>query len=66
MSEAHPRKGNAGVAGNEELNSFYGTDMAAVFSRGRRQLCNKCHLKDQWSLYVMRRIAGARVDNEIA
>jgi len=46
IADAHPRRGDAGVTGNDVLNSYYGRDMTIEFGQAQRQLCNKCHLKD--------------------
>jgi len=46
VADAHPRAGDAGVAGNDVQNSFYGREMTVRFGRRQGQFCNKCHLKD--------------------
>ncbi len=46
LAKSHPQAGDAGAAGNDERESYYGRDVAAQFGPYQRSLCNKCHPKD--------------------
>ncbi|NNG45641.1 MAG: cytochrome C, partial [Deltaproteobacteria bacterium] len=46
IARSHPQAGDAGAAGNDEMDSYYGRDVDAQFGSYQRSLCNKCHLKD--------------------
>jgi hypothetical protein len=46
LAKSHPQAGDAGAAGNDHRESYYGRDIVARFGPYQRSLCNKCHLKD--------------------
>lgn len=46
LAMSHPQAGDAGAAGNDDMDSYYGRDVVAQFGSYQRSLCNKCHLKD--------------------
>jgi hypothetical protein len=46
LADSHPKNGDTGVVPQDVRNSYYGRDMAVLFGKYQRQLCNKCHAKD--------------------
>lgn len=46
INDSHPAAGDAGVTGNDVINSYYGKSITERFGEGQRSLCNKCHNKD--------------------
>jgi 5-methylcytosine-specific restriction endonuclease McrA len=44
--DSHPKDTDGGATPGDELNSYYGRDMVALFGEGQRSFCNKCHVKD--------------------
>lgn len=46
LAKSHPQSGDAGAAGSDERESYYGRDILAQFGPYQRSLCNKCHPKD--------------------
>jgi len=43
IQDSHPALGDAGVTGNDMLNSYYGRDMVTEFGPLQGTLCQKCH-----------------------
>lgn len=46
LVDSHPQTTDTGAIATDQLNSYYGRDVAAVFGTGQRSLCNKCHIQD--------------------
>lgn len=46
LKDSHPAATDAGVSGNDVLNSYYGRDIVTTFGDYQRSLCNKCHVQD--------------------
>jgi len=46
LAQSHPQAEDAGAAGNDWRDGYYGRDITALFGPYQRSLCNKCHLKD--------------------
>ncbi len=44
--DSHPKDTDGGAQPGDELNSYYGRDMVALFGEAQRSFCNKCHVKD--------------------
>lgn len=43
LIDSHPAAIDAGVSGNDVLNSYYGRNIGTEFGSGQKQFCEKCH-----------------------
>jgi hypothetical protein len=46
LVDSHPQDTDGGAQAGDQLASYYGRDIAAVYGPGQRSLCNKCHQQD--------------------
>ena len=46
LADSHPQDTDGGTQAGDQLASYYGRDIVAVYGPGQRSLCNKCHQQD--------------------